>query len=697
MKTFRDFLVWYNNKDVYPFIQAIAVQSAMYFDTFGLNFLKDGLSVSGLTLRYLFKSLPSNVFFSLTNNQNGDFHALMRDQIVGGPSIVYHRYHEKGKTRIRDGPNMAQTLLGWDANSLYLSALVEPMATEQPIRRRKDKDFKPQKVDIFGQMAREWLEWTGHQEQVSIRHKFNGHEKALGPRHIRVDGWNGESRTAYQFHGCMWHGHSCHLNQGRTHHRYKPDKSLADLREQTANISKYLVEEVKVNLVEMWECEWHLEKKTNPQIRQFLETHNLLPFKSALKSRPSVENIIDAVENGKLFGMVQCDIRVPDHLKQHFSEMTPIFKNVEVGIDDIGEHMKTHCVEGGVLKRPRRTLVGSYVGEHILLITPLLRWYLKQGLVVDDVQQVVEYRPQACYDKFGDKCTSARRQGDLNSDSSILSDSWKLFANSAYGKSCEALDSHTVVKYAEDPSKLVNKAFFRKLTCLDTDLDEVELAKAKINWNLPIQIGFFVYQYAKLRMLRFYYECVDKFIARENIQLCQMDTDSMYFMISGSGIDSVLKPDTKQEFYETRHSWFPSESCDQHRGLYVETEMAGKPWVATEQCCLDRQRKDKRTPGLFKKEYEGDGIVALCSKTYFCFGEKNKMTSKGLSVRSNNLKKEDYMKVLETKVSSGGVNKGFKTDGVTMFTYEQERMSLSYTYIKRKVSADGISTGPLDI
>ena len=171
----------------------------------------------------------------------------------------------------------------------------------------------------------------------------------------------------------------------------------------------------------------------------------------------------------------------------------------------------------------------------------------------------------------------------------------------------------------------------------------------------------------------------------------------MYFMVSGSDIDSVLKPDTKQEFYETYHAWFPSQSCDQHRGLYVETKMAEKPWVTAEQCCLDRQRKDKRTPGLFKLEYEGDGIVALCSKTYFCFGEKNKMTSKGLSVRSNNLKKDDYMKVLETKISSGGVNKGFKTDGVTMFTYEQERMSLSYTYIKRKVSADGVSTSPLDI
>ena len=29
---------------------------------------------------------------------------------------------------------------------------------------------------------------------------------------------------------------------------------------------------------------------------------------------------------------------------------------------------------------------------------------------------------------------------------------------------------------------------------------------------------------------------------------------------------------------------------------------------------------DKRTPGLFKVEWEGLGIVSLCSKTYYCFG-----------------------------------------------------------------------------
>ena len=63
--------------------------------------LKDVISVLGLTLRYLFKTLPSDTFFSLIHENNKDLHELLRTQIVGGPSNIFHRYHEKEITRIR--------------------------------------------------------------------------------------------------------------------------------------------------------------------------------------------------------------------------------------------------------------------------------------------------------------------------------------------------------------------------------------------------------------------------------------------------------------------------------------------------------------------------------------------------------------------------------------------------------------------
>ena len=47
------------------------------------------------------------------------YHDKVRANIVGGPSIVFNRYHEAGRTRILGGYKV-QSVQGMDANSLYL-------------------------------------------------------------------------------------------------------------------------------------------------------------------------------------------------------------------------------------------------------------------------------------------------------------------------------------------------------------------------------------------------------------------------------------------------------------------------------------------------------------------------------------------------------------------------------------------------
>jgi hypothetical protein len=53
---------------------------------------------------------------------------------------------------------------------------------------------------------------------------------------------------------------------------------------------------------------------------------------------------------------------------------------------------------------------------------------------------------------------------------------------------------------------------------------QVTLTKKSIKHDLPIQLGYFVYQYAKLRMLSFYYDIIDRFVDRSDFCLLEMDT-----------------------------------------------------------------------------------------------------------------------------------------------------------------------------
>ena len=89
--------------------------------------------------------------------------------------------------------------------------------------------------------------------------------------------------------------------------------------------------------------------------------------------------------------------------------------------------------------------------------------------------------------------------------------------------------------------------------------------------------------------------------------------------------------------YWNRHLWLLSECCDGCIEDYVTTKVAGRDWQL-KPCCADRLKFDKRTPGLFKLEFQGDKILSLCSKSYICVdGEKRKMAHKGVNARQNDL------------------------------------------------------------
>ena len=504
MTTMRDYLIWYNNRDVTPFLDAIAKQAGFY-KQHNIDMFKDGISVPGLSLLHLFNDLPNDTYFTVFNRTNSDLHELVKDNIVGGPAIIFHRYHEKDVTKIRGGGETCRSIVGYDANALYLWAIMQDMPTGWYTRRREENKFRPQQAQPFGQMAVQWLTWESAKSGCAIRHQVNGREKRIGKR--RVDGWCAETRTAYQFHGCFWHGCPKCYDQNETNS--VNGKTMAVLLEDTKKNTAYLRRHVKV--VEMWECDWK-ELRKEPDVKSFLA-----PARRQ-KWNMTQNEILAAVIDGTLFGMIECDVRVPEHLQDHFAEMQPIFKNANVSRDDIGPYMRQYAEEHNILTKPRRMLVGSYRGDKILLTTPLLRWYIAHGLVVDHVYQVVEYEPKPCFRNFGESVSTARRNGDVDPEKAIIGDTMKLLGNSAYGKTVTNVDKHRDVRYCTEvgTSSCINNKRFRQLDVVAEDAYEVTSSKARVTYDLPLHIGFFVYQYAKLRMLEFYYDFVDRYVAIVN-------------------------------------------------------------------------------------------------------------------------------------------------------------------------------------
>lgn len=165
MTFLRDYLEWYNNQDVGPFVQAVRKLQSFYFER-NIDIFKVAMSV--------------------------------KTSIVSAPSIIFNRYAKTGENLILNNPEKpCQNIIGYDANALYLWALDESMPTGPYIRRRADTGFREEVRDKY-MSAYYWMEWITSESGKQIQHELNlGRKKRVGP--FPVDGYFAETNTIFHF------------------------------------------------------------------------------------------------------------------------------------------------------------------------------------------------------------------------------------------------------------------------------------------------------------------------------------------------------------------------------------------------------------------------------------------------------------------------------------------------------------------
>ena len=182
-------------------------------------------------------------------------------------------------------------------------------------------------------------------------------------------------------------------------------------------------------------------------------------------------------------------------------------------------------------------------------------------------------------------------------------------------------------------------------------------------------------------MLDFYYNCVDKYLDKKDYQYCSMDTDSAYFSLSNDSFQSLVSPSTLSHY-----NCINTSCSNALYVLYVPTLANPDRWFPRT-CYKEHNKFDARTPGLFKLEYEGTGIAALCSKLYCVKSDSSvKFSCKGISKSDSDKKSvyDLYLNVLKTKKIESGVNTGIRMINNQMTTYQQTRAGFTYFYYNVK-------------
>ena len=251
---------------------------------------------------------------------------------------------------------------------------------------------------------------------------------------------------------------------------------------------------------------------------------------------------------------MQCDIEVPEILRPKLDNFPPILKNILVTKNDIGDLMKTYAEEEGTMSQPRKMLISSFTLQNGTFITPPLLFYLQVGLVCTKIHRFVGYTPKKCFNRFVQSAVDARRQVDENLISSVVAETMKLVADSSYGYQIMDRSRHTKTKDLSDEKThaAIKSKLFKKLDHVDNSLYEVELAKAQIEHREPIIVGFFILQYAKLRLFELYYNIFTRFCDVDKFEELEMDRDSLYFAIAEKELDDCIKPEMRAEWQKLR-------------------------------------------------------------------------------------------------------------------------------------------------
>ena len=330
MCTFKDFLRWYNDKDVVPTLEAMQKMLACYHKK-EIDLLKLGCTLPILANICLHKSTSAN-FYPFTETDK-DLLQKIREDMVGGPSIVFACKTVGDKTFIRNSGNICKSIVGIAASQLYPYSMCQPMPTGLYTRWEYDAEsngFKPQQnksrnlenmVMSYFQRQRpdckiESFYTTGAQKKIDC---------------FKADGLCAHCKTVFEAMDCFYH--YCPFQETR------PSLTEEDIERGLKKrgmdlMRKQYIKEKGYNVVEMWECEWWNLYKTTTFVKEHLRES--FPYKRPLRE----ETLLQQIRSGNLFGYVQCDIEVPEELKKKFANFPPFLKNTNVGRHDIGLLMK---------------------------------------------------------------------------------------------------------------------------------------------------------------------------------------------------------------------------------------------------------------------------------------------------------------------------------------------------------------------
>ena len=233
---------------------------------------------------------------------------------------------------------------------------------------------------------------------------------------------------------------------------------------------------------------------------------------------------------------VQIKCHFPRETHDYLNDFPPAVENIKVGRNQLSPKQEEYLDKMGKTHYTSVPKLITHLGprDGYVLHYAELQYYVKLGMVVDEVQKVLSFDQIPWLEPYISLNSKLRKQAKNDFEK----DFFKLMNNSVYGKTMENVRKHIDVKLLplrngkeKDERTLTNyirKPSFKYARSLGNELIGIHMGKSEVILNKPIIVGAAVLGLSKLRMYEFWYDYI-KVTYGNKVSLCYMDTDSFIY------------------------------------------------------------------------------------------------------------------------------------------------------------------------
>ena len=349
-----------------------------------------------------------------------------------------------------------------------------------------------------------------------------------------------------------------------------------------------------------------------------------LPFDEIkIDNNVTLEDILNTPDDSDIGYFIEVDLTYPSNIKEKTKNFPYAPANKKINPDNFNDYMKE--IKPDTYIQTKKLICDWSDKKNYLVHYRLLKFYLKHGMIVDKVHNIISFKQSKWLEKYISFNTQKRNQAVNDFEK----DFYKLLNNAFYGKTMENVRNRLKIKFVkkDDHKEIIkqqSKLTFNGIHKSYENCDSYTFKQNEVLMDKPIYLGFTVLELSKLHMYETYYDILQPYFGQENIQLLYIDTDAFVLSLKTQDIIKDLK---------NLEDIFDFSNLDKKHELF--------------------SNKNKKVIGKFKIETPKsiwiDEFVCLRSKMYaFKCGGDSKNKLKGISKsQSKNIKFEEYKKCLD--------------------------------------------------